>query len=345
MADRKFGKWLGTTGLLGLSLLSTSMLHAAKTESVATVRPPVESLGPLRGAYEHAIVQVRTARSARALLLPAGFVKTNGPEVLPARLLELATGYAKHPTPEGQDGHPVLSGSWASQNAMIFGVAATNAARSAYDPVDLALALEIPDMRAAATERLVPTNVPSYKPELVAKVRELYSERSHKDSTAKCGWAGVPRIGAPTHIAQAADKIVFLYNDPSGSAWRVIDMTRTSFPEDADSTFNGTSVAHWEGNTLVVVTEYLPRETWFGEYGYFHGPDVKITEKFQRTGDIMMYQVTVEDPSVLTQPWTRDAITLFRADDVRTEPLIQPCTPREADAALGKTALFVTRLY
>jgi hypothetical protein len=37
--------------------------------------------------------------------------------------------------------------------------------------------------------------------------------------------------------------------------------------------------------------------------GFFHSENMKVTERFTRKGDQMLYEVKVEDPDVLLQPW------------------------------------------
>jgi len=70
--------------------------------------------------------------------------------------------------------------------------------------------------------------------------------------------------------------------------------------------------AHWEGDTLVVETiNFNGRRGWFGtpmtEGGGGKRPDqkMKVTERFTRTApDILLYQFTVDDPGMFTQPWS-----------------------------------------
>jgi hypothetical protein len=75
----------------------------------------------------------------------------------------------------------------------------------------------------------------------------------------------------------------------------------------------GESRGHWEGNTLVVETTNfngLGGMTNVGIPGSPRGDtptttNMKITERFTRTSeDTMEYEMHVEDPEVLTQPWT-----------------------------------------
>jgi hypothetical protein len=75
----------------------------------------------------------------------------------------------------------------------------------------------------------------------------------------------------------------------------------------------GESRGHWEGNTLVVETTNFNGKGGQTNVGIPGSPrgntpatqNMKITERFERTGpDTMQYTIHVEDPDVLTQPWT-----------------------------------------
>jgi hypothetical protein len=75
----------------------------------------------------------------------------------------------------------------------------------------------------------------------------------------------------------------------------------------------GESRGHWEGNTLVVETTNfngLTGQTNPGVPGAPYAPrptttDMRIIERFTRTGDDTMdYQMTLEDPAVMTSSWT-----------------------------------------
>ena len=85
--------------LLGLGLLGLSVpLHAASNAPAAdSVRPSAQSLGRLRAAYEQAIREQRRAPAVPALPLPAGFTATKGPNVLSARMVQLAATAARAP--------------------------------------------------------------------------------------------------------------------------------------------------------------------------------------------------------------------------------------------------------
>ena len=71
----------------------------------------------------------------------------------------------------------------------------------------------------------------------------------------------------------------------------------------------GYTVGRWEGDTLVLDSIGFSDETWLGRGGYFHSDQMRVVEKFTRTGNQMLYEVTVEDPEVLVEPWVMPART------------------------------------
>jgi hypothetical protein len=73
---------------------------------------------------------------------------------------------------------------------------------------------------------------------------------------------------------------------------------------NANPSFYGDSVGHWEGDKLVVDVTNFVADSWFGEDGYFHTEAMHVIERFWRDGENLVYQATVEDRCVLTAPWT-----------------------------------------
>ena len=50
--------------------------------------------------------------------------------------------------------------------------------------------------------------------------------------------------------------------------------------------------------------------TWLGRGGFFHSAEMRVVEKFTRKGNEILYEVTVEDPEVLVEPWVMAPRTL-----------------------------------
>jgi hypothetical protein len=75
-------------------------------------------------------------------------------------------------------------------------------------------------------------------------------------------------------------------------------------------TYMGYTVGRWEGDTLVLDSVGFTDETWLGRGGKFHSDQMRVIEKFTRTGNLMNYEVTIEDPEVLVEPWVMNPRTL-----------------------------------
>jgi hypothetical protein len=208
------------------------------------------------------------------------------------------------PTPKTADGHPDLSGTWA-------GAGGISSIFQSQKKEDGSISIKGGDQfyiftskRPTGTAaRAYPQNAPSYKPEFVEKVKYLSDNESKTDQVFYCGKPGVPRIGPPRQIVQTKRNVIFLYEDMSGDSYRVIPIDGRPHRAGLDPSYNGDSIGHWEGNTLVVEVVNFVEDTWFGENGYFHSDAMKVTERLTRDGDAILYQVTVEDPKVLTAPF------------------------------------------
>jgi hypothetical protein len=64
-------------------------------------------------------------------------------------------------------------------------------------------------------------------------------------------------------------------------------------------------VGRWEGNTLVVDTTNANGKSRLNIYGDFFSPEARLTERFVfLSPDKMIYEVTINDPTVYTRPYT-----------------------------------------
>ena len=129
------------------------------------------------------------------------------------------------------------------------------------------------------------------------------------DPVMTCMPLGVPRQGPPRRIYQTENDVMFLYRggDAGGGfgEYRIIPTDgRPHDPEKAfDYTFMGDTVGRWEGDTLVLDAVAFTDLTWFGRGGFFHSDQMHVVERFTRKGNVLIYDVTVEDPVVLVEPW------------------------------------------
>jgi hypothetical protein len=268
-----------------------------------------------------AVMKMRFSTSLVAALLIAAFAVTLSAQ-------EAAKAEPPKPTPRAADGHPDLSGVWiagnrgirpATENASIKVVLPLAGVDQDKDNVFAALD------RISVTERAKDTNKPQYKPELLAKVKDLEVRQSQEDPAFYCKPAGVPRMGPPAQIIQLPDKLVFLY---ATNLFRLVPIN-APHRTDIDTSYIGDSVAKWDGETLVVDVNNLNDDTWLGPDGYFHTEALHVVERFTRTGDTMRYDVTVEDPNVLSRPWTMNPRTLRLGNRSLEEG--PPCVEKDAE--------------
>jgi hypothetical protein len=129
------------------------------------------------------------------------------------------------------------------------------------------------------------------------------------DPVMTCQPLGVPRQGPPRRIYQSENDVTFLYfgGDAGGGygEYRIIPTDGRKHTKEAefDITYMGNTVGRWEGDTLVLDSISFIDTTWLGRGGFFHSDRMRVLEKFTRQGDAILYDVTVEDPEVLLEPW------------------------------------------
>jgi hypothetical protein len=122
----------------------------------------------------------------------------------------------------------------------------------------------------------------------------------------RCLTGGLPEFGGATgsfrRIVQTPGGISMFYDVGQGQGWQrnIVMDGRPHLPASIRQWF-GDSRAHWEGNTLVVdVTNFSPKTDVFGSRQNLH-----LVERWTRTGPrTLAYEVTIEDPTVWTRPWT-----------------------------------------
>jgi hypothetical protein len=250
------------------------------------------------------------------------------PEVA-ARIAE----QAKRPMPKMPDGRPDLNGTWDHVDGIAFvrpqdlgggslcliGCARPGGAGRAGGPP---AAPQAPDF-------------PKYKTEFLARVNELNDNQVSMDTVLQCQPPGVPRIGPPRKIIQTSREVVFLYDDVSGSFFRIIPIDGRKHREDLPESYLGDAVGRFEGDTLVVEAVNFNEETWLTDNGAFHTAELKVVERLRRVGDTIEYQVIVHDPKVLAEPWTVRPQTIWLTDVELEEPV--HCVDRDLTHMVDKT--------
>ena len=123
----------------------------------------------------------------------------------------------------------------------------------------------------------------------------------------RCLHNGLPEFGSLfggsyRRIVQTPGGVSIFYDVNQGQGWqRNIVMNGSPHVPASIRQWYGDSRGHWEGDTLVIdVTNFTPKTDVFGSRENLH-----LVERWTRTGPrTLAYQVTIEDPTVWTKPWT-----------------------------------------
>jgi hypothetical protein len=213
------------------------------------------------------------------------------------------------PVPRTADNHPDLTG--------VFQPASNR--RGTWEEGNIDQSANPPARTGAARTARGPARQPApYKPEAAKKVLESFNRRAIDDPTAFCMKPGVPRVTSvglfPMQIVQTPKTIVMIYEYMD--SFRIINMN-AKHPDDLEPSFMGDSVAHWEGDTLVVDVTGFNDKTWLIGAGTFHTEALHVTERYTMADrDLINYEATMEDPNVLTKPWVFRT-TIVRRDGTR----------------------------
>ena len=102
-------------------------------------------------------------------------------------------------------------------------------------------------------------------------------------------------------VFQTEDTVV-LFNEMIHDA-RIVPIDGPGRLDDGIPQWLGSSRAHWEGDTLVIETTNFRGETSF--MNGLSDANLHLTERLTRSSETtLLYEVTVDDPTVWTQPWS-----------------------------------------
>jgi hypothetical protein len=234
--------------------------------------------------------------------------------------------------PRLADGHPDLNGTWDNGAGIDF----LHPQKLAGGSVCVAGCETAPPPGAQAPRRERPApNFPKYRREYLAKVRALNDHQLQEDPVLHCRSPGLPRIGPPDKIVQIPGQVVFLYDDVSGSFWRIVPTDGRPHREDVDDSTLGDSIGHWEGDTLVIDVTRFNDDSWLTDNGAFHTTAMHVTERLQRVGDTLHWEALVEDPKVLSEPWKATPRIAKLTDVDLVEPT--PCVDKDIAHVVDKT--------
>ena len=205
------------------------------------------------------------------------------------------------PIPRMADGRPDLSGVW-------WGGADVGGARGGGRGGG----------RGGARGTPAPSFTSLYRADAAAKAKTLGDK---DDPTLRCiptafGTLNVSLwdVGAVGQIVSTPKFVVMLTETYHG--FRLIPTDGRPHRDDVPPAYRGDSVGRWEGDTFVVDTKNFTDNTWMSAEGRVspHSDALRIVERFRRVDqNTLEIEATIEDPKMLTGPWTAPKQTLVLA--------------------------------
>lgn len=255
------------------------------------------------------------------LAVVAGFVMT---------AQTFAAGAAE--IPRTADGKPDMNGIWQTMNEANWGLEMHPAAHAPMLREGPAGPLAAVDVLKLGAVIAVPPSVGyikgggkiPYTEEARARRAELRKDWVNADPEVKCYMPGVPRatyMPYPFQIFQNASSFFITY--------QFAGATREVYLEDPGESpvdsWMGWSHGYWEEDTFVVEVSGLHDGTWLDRTGTHHSAMMKVTERYTMMGpNHMQYAATIEDPEVLTEPFTIE-MPLYKRIDKNFELLDFKC--------------------
>ena len=197
-------------------------------------------------------------------------------------------------------GDPDLQGIWQTMNTAVWNIQ------------DHPAELGIP-----AGQGVVAGNEIPYRADALAQREENRRNRAADDPEASCKMVGVPRtmyMPYPFQIFQTPGQVTILSEYVHSVRKVYIDSAHPENP--VQQLWMGDSRGHWDGETLVIDTNNFTDQTWFDRSGNFHSDALHVVERLTRTSpDHLLYEVTIDDPEVFTEPWQMSMPLYRRVED------------------------------
>jgi hypothetical protein len=150
-------------------------------------------------------------------------------------------------------------------------------------------------------------------------------------------WAAIQR---PFEFLQTPGRI--LMHIQYHEVWRSIWMDGRELPKNPDPAWNGYSVGHWDGDTLVIESTGYDERTWLDRMGDPRSSEGILEERWRRTDiDTLQIVMTITDPKIYRKPWTGGPIIFKRLKAALYEDMCVPSEEQsfnrnQRDAASGR---------
>lgn len=155
-----------------------------------------------------------------------------------------------------------------------------------------------------------------FQPWAAEEYKRRMDTRGKDDPNNFCLPSGIPEkeaVTSPWKIVQTPGAVIILYE--SRTIFRQIFTDGRKLPVDPNPTWQGYSIGHWEGDTLVTETAGTNGKAWLDTNGHPVTEALKVIEKFHRRdfGHLDL-EITIDDPKAYTKPWTVHQTAEFQPD-------------------------------
>ena len=223
------------------------------------------------------------------------------------------------PAPRTSGGKPDFSGMWVPRDVLT-----CDTKERGVQCTELPLTPQLLNFAAGLKNGL------PYQPWAADLVKSRAKDVAFLDPHVYCMPPNFPRAWAfpeSEKIFQMAGQLVILHE--FNASYRQIFFDGRKLPEDMLPTWNGYSVAHWEGDTLVVESAGYRDDSWLDTAGNFFSSAARVTERIRRPDfGSLDVDVTVNDAKVFTRPWT---VALHMRSLVDTEMIDFICQDNNKD--------------
>jgi hypothetical protein len=126
------------------------------------------------------------------------------------------------------------------------------------------------------------------------------------DHVYKCQPPGMPYIYIqlfPMQIIQTQAEVIEVFE--YDHIVRHIYIDGRNHPANFKPSYNGHSIGHWEGDTLVVDTVGLNGKNWLDRVGHPESTEMHILERIHRADEkTLQVDLTYDDRKSYTKPWS-----------------------------------------
>jgi hypothetical protein len=157
------------------------------------------------------------------------------------------------------------------------------------------------ELRAATATAEAPPLTPRY---MAIYERMRAEQATMAEGTQTCEWPGMPTIMThpyPFEILSTPGRITFLFEVESQVRRVFLDRKVHLDPDDLDPSYNGDSIGHWSGKTLVIDTiGFNDRRP---VRGLPHSEKMHIVERITPIDrNTIKDEITITDPEAFTRP-------------------------------------------